>query len=138
MSGRAEEAVQAALMALLRADAGVKSVFGVPARVFDAESDEPLYPYVLIERHETNPAGASLVNGIEHRITLAAYSQDYGVRGAKECLSTLRAAVEAVDWSVEGQHVVLAQVVYADAMRTADKRAFRGVVRVRIISEEAG
>ena len=124
-------------MALLRADADVQSVFGSPARVFDAESEEPLYPYALLERHETSPAGASLVNGIEHRITLACYSQDYGVQGAKACLSALRAAVEGADWAVDSQNVVLSQVVYADAMRTADKRAFRGVVRVRIISEEA-
>lgn len=138
MSGRAEEAVQAALMALLQADAGVQSVFGTLARVFDAESEEPLYPHALLERHETTPAGASLANGIEHRISLACYSQDDGVRGAKACLSALREAVESAAWAVEGQHIVLAQVVYADAMRTADKRAFRGVVRVRIISEEVG
>lgn len=137
MSGRAEEAVQAALMALLRADADVQSVFGTPARVFDAESEEPLFPYALIERHETTPAGASLVNGIEHQISLACYSRDDGVRGAKACLSVLRAAVERAEWAVDGQNIVLAQVVYADAMRTADKRAFRGVVRIRIISEEA-
>nr|WP_321440313.1 DUF3168 domain-containing protein [uncultured Hyphomonas sp.] len=136
MSGRAEEAVQVALMALLRTDADVRSVFGTPARVLDAESEEPLYPYALIDRHETSPAGASLVDGLEHRITLACYSRDYGVRGAKECLSALRAAVERADWAVEGQHVVLSQVIFADAMRTADKRAFRGVVRIRIITEE--
>ena len=59
------------------------------------------------------------------------------MRGAKECLSALRAAVESADWAVEGQHVVLSQVIFADAMRTPDKRAFRGVVRIRIISEEA-
>ena len=138
MSARAEEAVQAALMASLRADADVQSVFGTPARVFDVESEAPLYPYALIERHETSPAGASLVEGIEHRITLACYSRDYGVCGAKACLSALRAAVERAGWAVAGRHVVLAQVVYADAMRTADKRAFRGLVRIRIISEEAG
>lgn len=138
MSGRAEEAVQAALMALLRADADVQSVFGTPARVLDAESEEPLYPYALLERHETSPAGASLATGLEHRIALASYSRDDGVRGAKQCLSALRAAVEGADWTVAGQHIVLSQVIYADAMRTADKRAFRGVVRIRIISEEAG
>ena len=138
MSGRAEEAVQAALMVALRADTDVQSVFGTPPRVFDAESEEPLYPYALIERHETTPAGASLVSGLEHRITLACYSRDDGVRGAKACLSALRTAVEGADWTVEGQHIVLAQVVYADAMRTADRRAFRGVVQIRIISEEAG
>ncbi|MEZ6001418.1 DUF3168 domain-containing protein [Hyphomonas sp.] len=129
--------MQAALMTLLRADAGVKAVFGVPARVLDAESEEPLYPYALIDRHESSPAGASLVDGLEHRITLACYTRDYGVRGAKECLSALRAAVEGAVWAVEGQHIVLSQVIFADAMRTPDKRAFRGVVRIRIISEEA-
>ena len=32
----------------------------------------------------------------------------------------------------------LEHVVYGDVMRTADKRAFRGIIRIRIISEEAG
>lgn len=125
-------------MDLLRADPGVQSVFGVPARVFDAESEDPLFPHALIERHETLPAGASLVDGIEHRITLACYSRDDGVRGAKTCLAALRTAVEGAVWAVEGRAIVLSQVIYADAMRTADRRAFRGVVRIRIISEEAG
>ncbi|MEZ5945911.1 MAG: DUF3168 domain-containing protein [Hyphomonas sp.] len=123
-------------MSILRADAGVQSVFGSPARVFDAESEEPLFPYALLERHETTPGGASLVKGLEHRITLACYSRDDGLKGAKQCLSALRTAVDQADWAVPGAHVVLAQVLYADAMRTADRRAFRGVVRVRIISEE--
>ena len=39
----AEEAVQTALMEMLRANAGVQAVFGSPARVFDAESKAPLF-----------------------------------------------------------------------------------------------
>ena len=55
----AEAAIQVALMALLRADVSVQSVFGNPARVFDAESEAPIFPYAQLERHEVTPSGAA-------------------------------------------------------------------------------
>jgi len=134
----AEAAIQDALMALLRADAGVQAIFGAPARVFDAESDAPIFPHAHLERHEVTPAGAALVDGHEHRLTLAVFTREDGLKGAKTAVATLRAAVEGADWSGAGVHVVMAHVVYGDVMRTTDKRAFRGVIRIRIISEEAG
>ena len=70
--------------------------------------------------------------------TLAVFTREDGLKGAKAAVATLRAAVEGADWSGAGVHVVMAHVVYGDVMRTADKRAFRGIIRIRIISEEAG
>ena len=134
----AEAAIQDALIALLRADAGVQAVFGTPARVFDAESEAPVFPYAQLERHEVTAAGAALVEGHEHRLTLAVFTREGGLKAAKATVAALREAVEGAEWSVPGVHVVMAQVVYGDVMRTADKRAFRGIVRIRIISEEAG
>ena len=134
----AEAAIQDALMALLRADAGVQAIFGAPARVFDAESDAPIFPHAQLERHEVTPAGAALVDGHEHRLTLAVFSREEGLKAAKAAVAALRAAVERADWSRAGVHVVMAHVVYGDVMRTADKRAFRGIIRIRIISEETG
>jgi len=129
--------VQAALMDALRADAGVQSVFGDPARVFDAETDEPAFPYAQLETHDLQPAGAALVDGHAHRISLAVFSREGGLQAAKAAVASLRAAVEAADWAVPGWHVVMAHVVYSDVMRTADRRTFRGLIRIRIISEEA-
>ena len=134
----AEAAIEAALMELLRADAGVQAVFGNPARVFDAESDAPLFAFAELERHEVTSAGAALVDGHEHRLTLAVFTREDGLKGAKAAVAALRGAVEGAAWSVPGVHVVMAHVVYGDVMRTADKRAFRGIIRIRIISEEAG
>ena len=135
----AEAVIEAALMDLLRADTGVQAVFGTPARVFDAESDAPLFPYAQLERHEVTPAGAALVDGHEHRLTLAVFTREDRLKGAKAAVAALRLAVEGADWSgLAGVHVVMAHVVYGDVMRTADKRAFRGIIRIRIISEEAG
>ncbi|MEQ3648872.1 DUF3168 domain-containing protein [Hyphomonas sp.] len=134
----AETAIQDALMALLRADAGVQAIYGTPARVFDAESDAPIFPYAQLERHEVTAAGAALVDGHEHRLMLAVFSREDGLKAAKAAVAALRAAVEGADWTAAGVHVVMAHVVYGDVMRTADKRAFRGIIRIRIISEEAG
>lgn len=132
----AETAVQAALMAALRRDAGVQAIFGARARVYDDETEAPAFPYARLERHECRPAGASGGEAQEHVITLAVASRYGGLREAKAALAALRAAFEAADWGGAGRHIVLAYVTYADAMRQFDRRAFRGIIRFRIISEE--
>lgn len=134
MSG--EVAVQAALMAALRADAGVQAIFGASARIYDDETEAPAFPYARLERHECRPAGASGGEAREHVITLAVLSRYGGLREAKAGLAALRAAFEGADWSGAGRHIVLAYTTYCDVMRQFDRRAFRGVIRFRIISEE--
>lgn len=132
----AETAVQAALMAALRMDAGVQAIFGADARIYDDETEAPTFPFARLERHECRPAGASGGEALEHVITLAVSSRYGGLREAKAALGALRAAVEGTDWTGAGRHIVLAYTTYADAMRQFDRRAFRGVIRFRIISEE--
>lgn len=134
MSG--EVAVQAALMAALRGDASVQAIFGENARIYDDETEAPAFPYARLERHECRPAGASGGEASEHVITLAVLSRYGGLREAKAGLATLRSAFERADWSGAGRHIVLAYTTYSDVMRQFDRRAFRGVIRFRIISEE--
>jgi len=131
----AEVAVQAALMAALREDAGVQAVFGTSARVYDDETEAPAFPFARLERHECRPVGASGGEASEHVITLAVLSRHGGLHAAKAALGTLRQAVEGADWSGAGRHIVLAYTTYSDVMRQFDRRAFRGVIRFRIISE---
>lgn len=132
---RAEASVQSALMAVLRADAGVAAVYGT--RIYDDETEAAAFPFVRLERHECRPIGASLGEASEHVVTLAASSRDGGVREAREGLTALRAAVDRAEWSLPDGRVVLAHVTYSDAIRQADRRAFRGLIRIRIITEEA-
>lgn len=135
----AETDVQAALMAALRHNTGVQAIFGANARVYDDETEAPAFPFARLERHECRPLGASGGEAQEHIITMAVSSRYGGLREAKEALAVLRLAFEGADWSEAGQHIVLAYTTYADAMRQFDRRAFRGVIRFRIISEgEAG
>ena len=134
MSG--EVAVQAAVMAALRGDSGVRAFFGDTARIYDDETEAPAFPFARLERHECRPIGASGGEASEHVITLAVLSRYGGLREAKAGLAALRAAFEGADWSGAGRHIVLAYTTYADTMRQFDRRAFRGVIRFRIISEE--
>ena len=84
----AEVAVQAALMAALRSDAGVQAIFGASARVYDDETEAPAFPFARLERHECRPVGASGGEASEHVITLAVLSRHGGLRAAKAALSS--------------------------------------------------
>lgn len=128
--------VQAAVLAALKSDVGVQEIFGTPARIFDDETDAPMFPYAQLERHEVNDKGASGVAGAEHRLTIAVLSRSDGLAAAKEALGALKRVVEGEPFAVMDGHVVMQQVIYADTMRRADRRAFRGVLRIRMIVEE--
>ena len=133
----AEAAIQSAILDILRGNSGVQAAFGSPPRIFDAETEDQMLPYAQLERHEVTPGGASLTQGLEHRITLAVFGQQ-SLADTKTELSALRSAVEEAVWDVTGHTIVLAHVVYSDVMRTSDRRLYRGLIRIRIISEEAG
>lgn len=131
----AETALSAALLAGLRADTRLQALLGSPPRLFDGETEAPAYPFALLERHEVTPSDASGVAGLEHRLTLSVRTRESGRAGAMAALGDLRAAVETLDLHLSGQRVVLLHVVYADVLRTQDLRAFRGLLRVRAVTE---
>ncbi len=131
----AEAALAEAVLEALRSDADVQAVLGNPARLFDDETRGSAFPYAVLERHEQFSADASLVAGAEHRLSFATYSRYGGRIEAKQVLGALRAATDRMDLSLSGQRVVLAHVVYCDAMRTRNRQSFRGVLRVRVITE---
>ena len=134
----AETALAGAVLGVLRADAGVQGQLGLPARVFDDETRGAMFPFVQLERHDVRPGDAVSPVRLEHQLQFAAASRDGGRLEAKAVLGALRAAVEGADWqavSPPGQRIVLAMVTYSDAMRTRDRSAYRGILRVRVIVE---
>ena len=136
LAAKAEADVLKGLLDMLRADADVQAVFGIPARVFDDETRRAAFPFAQVEKHESQPAGASGVSATEHKITLGVLTRFDGLSGAKAAVGAIRVAIERGSLTVPGQTVVLSHPIYVDVMRRADRRAFRGVVRIRIITEE--
>lgn len=130
-------AVQTAVIGALKANAAMRDVFGTPVRVFDADTEVPYFPYVRLERHESVPNDASLSRGESHTLQIAVMSRRTGLAGAREALRAVQVALAEADWQVEGQHVVLAHTTYADTMRAPGNDTWRGLVRFKMITEEA-
>ncbi len=133
----AESDLLTALVAALKTDVGVQSVFGSPARVFEDEPLRPAYPHAFVNAHEVTSSGSVLSDGAVHRVTLVVRSRHGGRAEAREALGVLRDAIERATFSLSGQRVVLALAVYSDVMRSRNLRSFRGLLRLRIITEEA-
>lgn len=120
----------------LRADAGLQALLGDPARIFDDETRAGLFPYLVLERCERRDASAAGVSGAEYRLQFASRSRTGGQVAAKTLLATLRVALHNVDPSLASQHLVLIHPTYSDVMRAPNRQSLRGVLRVRIVSEE--
>ena len=129
-------ALSEALLAELAASTEVQSLLGKPARLYTESSRGASYPYVLLERHETSDASASMAPASEHVLQFASFSRHGGLAEAKSILGALRTAVETLPKALAGQRIVLVLPFYCDAMRTQNPLIFRGVLRVRLYTEE--
>ncbi len=128
--------VQSAVLAHLREDATVQATFGHPARLIDADSEAAAFPFARLEAHEMSEAGASGVDASEHRLTLAVHVREGGLAAAKAAVDVLRDSLQAATGDGLGLALVLLQVTYCDVTRAPDRRAYRGLLRIRMITEE--
>lgn len=125
-----------AILERLRTDQALIPVLGDPVRLYDDQSRQPYYPYAVIEGHETTDSSVSERRCFEHQIQFATYSQYGGLREAKSIVGQLRAAIDRLDLTLSDQRVILIISTYCDVMRTQNQKTFRGVLRVRIHTEE--
>lgn len=133
----AERELLSALVAAVKTDPEVQSVFGIPARIFEDEPKGGAYPHAFVQAHETTPSGSALSDGAVHRVTMVVRSRHGGRAEAQEALGVLRAATQRAELSLSGQRVVLVLAVYSDVLRSRNLQSFRGLLRLRIITEEA-
>lgn len=124
------------VLTALRSDTGLQQLLGSPARIFDAGSDAPPYPYILLERYERVDTSVSEAICAEHRLQFASLSDQGGRSGAKQLLTALRLALQRMQLSPVNQRVILVHPTYSDVMRARNPRFLRGLLRVRIHTEE--
>ena len=131
-----EAALIEAVLAALRADEGVQAMFGVPARIFDGDTDAPMYPFVELVSAETRDIASTQAPGGEHRITFAVTTRHGGRAAAADGLDVLVRAVQAAELTLPGKAIVIVHPVYLDVMRGRTAQTFRGLLRLRILTEE--
>lgn len=135
MSG-AEGALESAILAALRADAGVKALLGDPVRVSEVDAAAPAYPFLEIGRHVSEPSGGVEAEASEHRVDVVVVSRDIGGRQAKQALAVVRAALAGAALEMEGWRCVLLVPLFADATRQR-VGLWRALLRIKAVVEPA-
>lgn len=132
-----EGALQKALIAHLRADAGVSALLGDPARIWDGPPRAAAYPHLVVGRSESRPVAADGC-GIEHGLTLRCASRFDGLEEAKAVCAAVRAAVHEAPLEADGVRVVSLRATFTDVFRSGDHTRVWGIVRLRAVTEEGG
>ena len=125
-----------AVISYLAEQPELQAVLGHPVRIFDDETRRSAFPFVRLERHETTDTSATGCKSFEHRFQFAVFSRHGGLREAKAILGALRASLERFDSHLVLQRIILVIPGYCDVMRTQNQQIFRGLLRVRIHTEE--
>jgi hypothetical protein len=128
-------ALQVAILAALRSDAGVKAALGDPVRIYDVPPMDIGFPFAVLERADCRPWGGMPVEGDEHTLSIHIWSRYGGAREAKQITAAIRSVLQDAVLSVEGHRLVNLRVTYADHFRGADARTQHGIVRLRAVTE---
>jgi hypothetical protein len=97
-------AVQKAIFQTLAGNAALTALIGA-GRVLDDPPDALRPPYVLIGTIRSRPVAASVEEGEEHRISIAAWSTENGNRQAALMAAAIRRALE-IPPLAEAPHVI--------------------------------
>ena len=124
-----------ALLTALRADADVQAVLGRPARIFDAETPAPAFPYVRLHQHDSQTADRVARRRLEHTIQLAVFARQSRLESTKTLLGVLRAAVERLSLTLTTQNIVQLAVRVDEARRPGNGKSQRGLLHLRILTE---
>ncbi|MEL6857558.1 MAG: DUF3168 domain-containing protein [Pseudomonadota bacterium] len=130
------EGVSDDILSALANSRDVQNLVGTPARLYSKHARGASYPYVLLERHETKEAGASGVRASEHVLQFASASRHGGMAEAKAIIGAIRRGIDDLPKQLGSQRITLALPIYCDVMRTQNPLIFRGVLRVRLNTEE--
>ncbi|MEM9178951.1 MAG: DUF3168 domain-containing protein [Pseudomonadota bacterium] len=124
-----------ALLMALRADTDVQAVLGEPARIFDAETSAPAFPYVRLNLHDSQTADRVARRRLEHTIQLATYSRPSGLESTKALLGVLRAAVDRLSLTLSIQDIVQVAISSDEARCVGNGKDQRGLLHLRILTE---
>ncbi|MEO0466393.1 MAG: DUF3168 domain-containing protein [Pseudomonadota bacterium] len=135
LASSVEADLNAAVLTALRSDSSLALLFGDPARIIDDESTRAVFPFVQLEHWQSEPSDTSGRRGLALTATFVVLSRHGGRSQSRALVGALRASLDALELDLPGQKLVLVQTVFSDVVRGADLRHFRGVVRVRFLTQ---
>lgn len=111
----------------------VNAVSGSNVSVFDDVPEDTAYPYVVIGEETTSNNGTKSKDGLEHTLTIHAWSQYRGRREIKEIMKSVYEKLHNTAISVTGASLVNIRQEFSTTLAETDGITRHGVMRFRVI-----
>ena len=130
----ASAALRAAVHDALTTDAALVAALGGP-KIYDEPPREAAFPYVTLGETRVSDFSAGSEPGLEHQLTLHAWSRQGGHREAHVIAGALLQALDDAPLTLAGHRLVNLRFSIADVRREADGRTYHALVRFRAVTE---
>ena len=134
MPTAASAALRAAVHAALTADPALISALG-GQKIYDEPPREAAFPYVTLGETRIAALSAGSEPGLEHQLTLHAWSRQGGQREAHVIAGALLQALDDAPLTLADHRLVNFRFAVADVRREADGRTYHVLVRFRAVTE---
>jgi len=106
---------------------------GANVPVFDDVPEGTAYPYVVIGEETASNNGTKTLDGIEHTLTIHAWSQYRGRREIKEIMQSVYEKLHNTDISISGASLVNIRQEFNTTLAETDGITRHGVMRFRAV-----
>lgn len=136
MTTPASAALRTAVRNALIADGALLSALGGP-KVYDEPPRAAVFPYVTLGEARIADFSTGDGDGLEHTLTLHAWSRQGGHKQAHAIAGALLQALDDAPLSLTEHRLVNLRFAVADVRREADGRTYHALVRFRAVTEPA-
>ena len=106
---------------------------GANAPVYDDVPEGTDYPYIVIGEETASNNGTKTLDGIEHTLTIHAWSQYRGRREIKEIMQSVYEKLHNTDISISGASLVNIRQEFNTTLAETDGITRHGVMRFRAV-----
>lgn len=128
-------ALEAEVSRVLRQASEIKAEFGDPVRLIEDETGRAAFPFLRLSRHDVRPQSDGVAGLSEHRLNIEVLSRAGGRTEASRLVGVAADALRNATLTPAGYRVVLSYPVYADVFLRRDGTTFRGLLRLRALTE---
>ena len=111
----------------------INGIDDVNVPVFDDVPEGTAYPYVVIGEETDSNNGTKTLDGIEHTLTIHAWSQYRGRREIKEIMQSVYENLHNTDISISGASLVNIRQEFNTTLAETDGITRHGVMRFRAV-----
>ncbi len=136
MSADSQWPLQQAVYGALTGDAGVQTLLGVPARVFDHVPQGSDFPYLVIGEATTGPFDTMTEPGMEHRLAIHSWSRHRGLKETKQIMAAVVDTLDQKSLSLSGHALILLRFEFGATLLDPDGLTRHGVQRFRALTQK--